>query len=90
MRTLTMNFEIPDSHHLDIEKIKSQIYEYVRSIVARAVPQKEDTTFVNKQVMDMSIFDCFSGDFGGNRDAHEVAAELHDSRVFTHDTVTLQ
>lgn len=89
MCTFTMNFEIPDSCSKDVEKFKMQIYEYVKTIVSRAKPQKEETARPEGVPLDMSVFDCFSGDFGGNRDAHEIAAELHDSRIFTRNTVTL-
>lgn len=43
------------------------------------------TTETVAQKCNISVFDCFSGEFGGDSDAHEIADELHDSRVFTHN-----
>lgn len=85
-----MNFEIPDSRSKDVEMLKAQIYEYVKTILAKNTLQKETgNTESAKQALDLSVFDCFSGNFGGSRDAHEIAAELHDSRLFTRNPVSL-
>lgn len=85
-----MNFEIPDSRSKDVEMLKAQIYEYVKAIISKNSSQNETGNAESaKQALDLSVFDCFSGDFGGNRDAHEIAAELHDSRLFTRNPVSL-
>lgn len=89
MCTLNMTFEVPDSRAIDIEALKLQIYDIVNVIIARPSLLKSEKKDVRHKELDMSVFDCFSGNFGGDRDAHEIADELHDSRVFTRNAPAL-
>ena len=51
--------------------------------------EKEEDVNCIPQSQDMSVFSCFSGEYGGNRDAHDIAEELHNSRMFIRNTITL-
>ena len=89
MCTINMTFEVPDSRAIDIEALKKQMQAFFTLVVSTPSILKKDTEVAKEPVSDLSIFDCFSGDFGGERDSHEIAAELHDSRIFTRSVDSL-
>lgn len=53
------------------------------------IASQQEANEAKKRINDISVFDCFSGDFGGDRDAHEIAEELHDSRLFNRNVTAL-
>lgn len=89
MCTINMTFEVPDSKTIDVEALKEHIRDIVNVIIARPNLQKTKSVDMVEQKYDMSVFDCFSGNFGGDRDANDIADELHDSRVFTRNIESL-
>lgn len=79
MCTINMTFEVPETKHINIEALKKQMHSYLEFILSMPnLTTKEDDDIDEKH-----IFDCFDG--GGwaedPRSAHEIADELHDSRV---------
>lgn len=71
------------------EAINKWLQEQANLLLQQVVERQQATSIV-AQKYDMSVFDCFSGEFGGDRDAHEIADELHASRKFTHDISALK
>lgn len=73
------------------EAINKWLQEQANLLLQQVVERQQATSKVAQtKNYDMSVFDCFSGEFGGDRDAHEIADELHASRMFTHDISALK
>lgn len=75
------------------EAVNKWLQEQANLLLQQVVERQQATSKVAQtkvQKYDMSVFDCFSGDFGGDRDAHEIADELHASRMFTHNISALK
>lgn len=70
------------------EWLQEQVTLLLQQVAARQQVCTQVTATAERKC-DMSVFDCFSGEFGGNRDAHEIADELHDSRTFTRNITAL-
>ncbi len=72
------------------EAVNKWLQEQANLLLQQVVERQQAASQSKAQKYDMSVFDCFSGEFGGDRDAHEIADELHASRKFTHDISALK
>lgn len=78
MCTINMKFEVPETKHINIEALKKQMHSYLEFLLS--TPNIEDKPEEKKY--DMSFFDRFDNDWSDDpRDSHEIAADLHDSRI---------
>lgn len=75
----TMTFNIPDTKGLDYSTLYARLDALIKLFV-RSIPDEK-----SEPKDDMSVFDCFSGDWGGDKDAHEIADELHSSHIFNRE-----
>lgn len=79
MCTINMKFEVPETKHINIEALKKQMHSYLEFLLSTPNLKQKDEDEVDEK----HVFDCFDG--GGwaddPRDSHEIADELHDSRV---------
>lgn len=83
MATLTLTIKVPDNKAIDMDALKLQVEAIANAVVA--VP-----SILKKEEPDEShIFDCFSGNYGGDRDANEIADELRNNRTFTREIAAL-
>jgi len=78
---MTMTFDLPETQDIDLVALKQQMQAFFKMVLSMPNVHKEKAVADKKE--DIHIFDCFSGDFGGDRDANDIADELHDSRLFT-------
>lgn len=82
MASMTMTFDLPETQDIDLVALKKQMQAFFKMVLSMPnIHKAEPKTAEEKD--DIHIFDCFSGDFGGDRDANEIADEIHDSRIFT-------
>ncbi len=69
---------MPETKHINIEALKKQMHSYLEFLLS--TPNIEDKPEEKKY--DMSFFDRFDNDWSDDpRDSHEIAADLHDSRI---------
>jgi len=76
MAAMTFTVDVPDTITLNRQALQQQLTAFAKILISYA-----PRTDIMKKKEDMHIFDCFSGDWGGDRDSHEIADELHDGRV---------
>lgn len=76
MATLTFTINVPDNKAIDLAALKMQVEAFVNAVVSVPTILKKD------EKEDLHVFDCFSGDYGGDKDAHEIEEELRSCRVF--------
>lgn len=62
---------------LGFEKANADFFKMVLTM-----PNIRKTAEVKDEKNDIHFFDCFSGDFGDDRDSNKIANNLHDSRLF--------
>ncbi len=74
MAAMTFTIEVPDSIKLDRKALQEQLSTFAKILISYAPKDKKD------EKEDMHIFDCFSGDWGGDCDSHEIADELYAGR----------
>ncbi len=85
MASMTMTFDLPETQDIDLVALKKQMQAFFNMVLM--MPNIHKTAEVREEKEDIHIFDCFSGDFGGDRDANEIADELHDSRIFKRNNI---
>ena len=73
MAAMTFTIEVPDSVKLDCKTLQEQLTAFAKILIYAPNVKK-------KEKEDIHIFDCFSSDWGGNRDSHEIADELYAGR----------
>ena len=83
MAAMTFTIEVPDSVKLDHKALQEQLTAFAKILISYAPKVKK------KEKEDMHIFDCFSGEWGGNRDSHEIADELYAGRENSRTVETL-
>ena len=78
MAAMTFTVEVPDSVKLDRKALQEQLTTFAKILISYAPKVKKE------EKEDMHIFDCFSGNWGGDRDSHEIADELYAGRGNSH------
>lgn len=75
---MTLTINVPETKVYDKQILQQQLTAFANILLSYA-------PHVNKAHVkeDMHIFDCFAGDWGGDRDSNDIAAELHANRVNT-------
>ena len=62
MAAMTFTIEVPDSIKLDRKALQEQLSAFAKILISYAPKVKKE------EKEDMHIFDCFSGNWGGDRD----------------------
>lgn len=76
-------------------KVMNLLYQTSDIEVLKAIAEntskilKEMLAKPKSKVVEDDPFACFSGDWGGDRDPHEIADEIHNSHCFTREVESL-
>ncbi|MDO4165344.1 MAG: hypothetical protein Q4D56_13330, partial [Bacteroides sp.] len=84
MAAIELKIEIPNASKYDMDLLKRQLTDFARILITTS--NLEGRT--KKQPVAEDPFVCFSGDWGGDKSAHEISEDLRSSRSFTRTVET--
>ena len=82
MALINLEIEVPGTKTCDISALKRFLTDSASKYLERAAEahKAKDAT--------EDPFACFSGDWGGDKSAHQIADDLREARYFTNDNRT--